>query len=69
MKECHEFLLKGICFKIGKKLVVHTFEDAWIPDLPNLRLPSAFQDNKDYSLVRNLMTHDELSWDKHLVEN
>lgn len=61
MRKCYDSLRRGMCFTIGRKSIVHTYEEPWLPDLPNFCIPRDVSTSDDLTLVRNLMTTDGLS--------
>lgn len=65
--KCYESLMKGECYKLGQHSNVRTFDDPWLVDFPNFRIPSYIQIDEDVYYVRRLMTDDRLSWDRSIV--
>lgn len=63
IKSCYDSLRKGICCKIGPYSLDHTFEDPWLPDLPNFYPPPPLQPAARLFYVRNLMSPDGSTWD------
>lgn len=67
IRSCLSILDGGMCYQVGKSSMLNIRQDAWLPQLPNHRLPSHLVIPPQLVHVCDLMTHDGLNWNPGII--